>query len=309
MVEVSDATPEELAIEEVNAGIYVVEFGFLKRALAALKPDNAQGEYYLTDVVQIAAAKGQVATHTVGDYTEVLGVNDRIEMAQAEREINRRTLLLLMASGVTVLDPEHTYVNPTARIGPDTVIYPGAIIEGDTVIGRDCEIGPGAFIRNSQIGNGVEIRAHCVLDSAKVGDATAVGPSAHLRPGSIIGPRCRIGNFVETKKITMGENTKASHLTYLGDAEIGKNVNIGCGTITCNFDGVKKYITIIEDDVFVGSDTQLIAPVKVGRGAYIGSGSTITKNVPPGSLSVARAPQRDSLGGGRRLANRKKGDK
>jgi len=309
VVEVSDATSDEMEIEEINAGIYVADFGFLKHALAALKSDNAQKEYYLTDVVQMVSAKGEVATCTVGDYTEVLGVNDRIEMAQAEREINRRSILQFMTSGVTVLDPEHTYVNSTVRIGPDSIIYPGAVIEGNTAMGRDCVIGPGAFIRDSQIGNEVEIRAHSVVDSSRVGDETTVGPSAHLRPETIIGARCRIGNFVETKKITMGENTKASHLTYLGDAKIGKNVNIGCGTITCNYDGVTKNLTIIEDDVFVGSDTQLVAPVKVGRGAYIGSGSTITKDVPPGALSVARAPQKDILRGGERLGKRKKKDK
>ncbi len=307
VVEAADAGPDELAIKEVNAGIYVAGFEFLKRSLNELKSDNAQGEYYLTDVVQVAAGSGGgVLAHVVDDYTEVLGINDRIELAAAERELNRRTLRNLMASGVTLIDPEHTYVQPSVSIGSDSVLYPGAVIEGKTVIGRNCVVGPGVMIRNSEIGNEVEVRAHSVIDLSKVGDETTVGPSAHLRPDSVIGPRCRIGNFVETKKVNIDEGTKASHLTYLGDAQIGKNVNIGCGTITCNYDGHEKHLTIIEDEVFVGSDTQFVAPVKIGRGAYIASGSTVTKDVPPRSLSVSRAKQRDIPGGGERLRKRKK---
>jgi len=306
IVEAADASPDELAVKEINAGIYVGGFEFVKSSLDKLKPDNAQGEYYLTDVVQMAAGEGGVTARVVEDYTEVLGVNDRIELAAAEREMNNRTLCALMESGVTVLDPDHTYAQPSVSIGPDTVLYPGAVMEGATVIGRDCVIGPGVMIRDSEIGDGVEIRSSSVLDDAKVGDETTVGPSAHLRPGSVIGPRCRIGNFVETKKVEIDEGTKASHLTYLGDAKIGKNVNIGCGTITCNYDGNEKHLTIIEDDVFVGSDTQLVAPVKVGRGAYIGSGSTITKDVPPGALSVTRGKRRDIPGGGKRMRKKKK---
>lgn len=300
VIEAADASHEELKIEEVNAGIYAVQSEFLFKALDRVKADNAQGEYYLTDIIEIAAKKGGVSAFTVPDPEEVLGVNDRAELAQAERAMNKRTLLKLMREGVTIIDPEAAYVHDTVTIGAETTIYPGAVIEGKTVIGEGCEIGPGAFVRDSQIGDGVEIRAHSVLDQSRVGDRTTVGPSAHLRPGSVIGADCRIGNFVETKKVTIGDGTKASHLTYLGDAEIGRNVNIGCGTITCNYDGEKKSKTIIEDDVFVGSDTQFVAPVRIGRGAYIGSGSTITRDVPAGALSVARARQRDLPGWGDR---------
>lgn len=306
IVEVSDATPEELAIEEVNAGIYAADFDFIEDALDRVKPDNAQGEYYLTDVVAMAAKKRNAMAYTIDDYMEALGVNDRIELSEAERAMNRRTLKRLMLAGVTVLDPLCTYIQPTVEIGSETKIYPGAIIEGTAVIGAGCVIGPGVLIRNSRIGNGVEIRAHSVVDTSRIGDNSTIGPSAHLRPESDIGPNCRIGNFVETKKASLGEGTKASHLTYLGDAIIGKNVNIGCGTITCNYDGNKKHLTEIEDDVFVGSDTQLIAPIKVGKGAYIGSGSTITQNVEPGALAVARAKQRDIPGGGFRMMRKKK---
>jgi bifunctional UDP-N-acetylglucosamine pyrophosphorylase/glucosamine-1-phosphate N-acetyltransferase len=214
-----------------------------------------------------------------------------------------------MHDGVTVMDPEATYAHDTVTIGPDSFIYPGAVIEGETVIGKRCLIGPGAHIKDSRVGDDVEIRAHSVMDRAVVGDRTTIGPSAHLRPESVIGADCRIGNFVETKKAKIADGTKASHLTYLGDAEIGKNVNIGCGTITCNYDGVKKHKTIIEDEVFVGSDTQFIAPVRIGRGAYIGSGSTITHDVPPGALSVARARQTDLPGWGDKKRKRAEAEK
>jgi len=301
VIEAADASKEEMEIEEVNAGIYAAQSDFLFKALDRVKADNAQGEYYLTDVIEIAAKGGGVAAFTAPDPEEVLGINDRVELAQAERAMNNRTLLRLMRDGVTVIAPEATIVNDGVRVGAETIIYPGAVIEGGAIIGKRCLIGPGAFIRDSQVGDDVEIRAHSVMEGSKVGDRSTVGPSAHLRPESVIGADCRIGNFVETKKVTIGNGTKASHLTYLGDAEIGRNVNIGCGTITCNYDGTAKHKTIIEDDVFVGSDTQLVAPVRVGKGAYIGSGSTITRDVPAGALSVARARQRDMPGWGERM--------
>ncbi len=306
VVEASDASPEELEISEINAGIYAADYNFLRDALDKLEPKNVQGEYYLTDVVQAASSEGGVIAHKVDDYSEVLGVNDRAELAAAEKQMNRRKLDELMKAGVTVLDPDNTYVHQPAVIGPDTVIYPGAIIEGDTVIGAACVIESGVNIKGSEIADGAEIRAHSVVDSAKVGKRTTVGPSAHLRPESVIGEDCRIGNFVETKKVKIGNGTKANHLTYLGDAEIGNEVNIGCGAITCNYDGADKHLTIIEDEVFVGSDTQFVAPVRVGKGAYIGSGSTITRDVPAGALSVARGKQRDIPGGGERMKNRKR---
>ena len=306
VIEAADASPQELALTEINAGIYVADLEFLKTALDKIKPQNAQGEYYLTDIVQLAADGGGVAAYKIEDHLEVLGVNDRIEQAAAQKAMNARTLVRLMTGGVTILDTDNTYVQPPVAVGPETVIYPGAVIEGMTSIGSGCVIGPGVFIRDSKIGDGVEIKSNSVVDSSNVGDGTAVGPSAHLRPASDIGPNCRIGNFVETKKVVMGEGTKASHLTYLGDAKIGKNVNIGCGTITCNYDGAEKHLTIIEDDVFVGSDSQLVAPITVKKGAYIGSGSTLTKDVEPGALCVTRANRRDIPGGGDRLKKKKK---
>lgn len=296
IVEVADASDKELKIKEVNAGIYAVERDFLFNALDRIKPNNAQGEYYLTDLVEIASKDKGLSALTVEDPYEVLGINDRVELAQADKIMRQRIVMRLMKEGVTIVDPQTAYIHETVKIGTDTVIYPSVVIEGETIIGKHCIIGLGAFIKDSIIGDEVEIRAHSVMDRAKIGDKTTIGPCAHLRPESIIGTNCRIGNFVETKKVNIGDGTKASHLTYLGDAEIGSNVNIGCGTITCNYDGVKKHKTIIENDVFVGSDTQLVAPVRVGRGAYIGSGSTITKDVPEGALSVARARQKDFPG-------------
>lgn len=296
IVEAADASEKELQIREVNAGIYVVESAFLFNALDKIKPDNAQGEYYLTDIVETASRRKGLNAWLLKDPYEVLGINDRAELAEADKIMRQRIAAGLMKDGVTMLDPQTAYIHEGVKIGADTVIYPSVVIEGETVIGKRCVIGLGAVIKDSIIGDDVEIRAHSVLDGAKVGDKTTIGPSAHLRPGSVIGAKCRIGNFVETKKVVIGDGTKASHLTYLGDAEIGANVNIGCGTITCNYDGVKKHKTIIEDDVFVGSDTQFVAPVRVGKGAYIGSGSTITKDVPKGALSVARARQKDFPG-------------
>lgn len=296
IVEVADASDKELKIKEVNAGIYAVERAFLFNALDKIKPNNAQGEYYLTDVVEIASKEKGLSAWTVEDPYEVLGINDRVELAQADEIMRQRTVTRLMKEGVTIIDPQTAYIHEGVKIGTDTVIYPSVVIEGETIIGKHCVIGLGAFIKDSIIGDEVEIRAHSVMEGARIGDKTTIGPCAHLRPESVIGANCRIGNFVETKKVNIGDGTKASHLTYLGDAEIGSNVNIGCGTITCNYDGLKKHKTIIEDDVFVGSDTQLVAPVRVGRGAYIGSGSTITKDVPEGALSVARARQKDFPG-------------
>lgn len=296
IVEVADASPKELKIKEVNAGIYAVERDFLFKSLDKVKPNNAQGEYYLTDIVEIASKENEVSAYQLTDPCEVLGINDRTELAEAERVMRLRITTKLMKEGVTFLDPATAYIHDGVKIEPDTVIYPSVVIEGATSIGKHCIIGTGAFIKDSIIGDEVEIRAYSVLDGAKVGNKTTIGPCAHLRPESVIGARCRIGNFVETKKVVIGDGTKASHLTYLGDAEIGANVNIGCGTITCNYDGIKKHKSVIEDGVFVGSDTQLVAPVRVGKGAYIGSGSTITKDVPAGALSVARSRQKNFPG-------------
>jgi bifunctional UDP-N-acetylglucosamine pyrophosphorylase/glucosamine-1-phosphate N-acetyltransferase len=227
----------------------------------------------------------------VADAEEITGVNDRVQLAEAGRVLRSRINRELMLSGVSMIDPLTVYVERGVLIGRDSVIYPGVTIAGATVIGERCEIGQGALIRSCTVGDGVVVKAGSVMEQSKVGEAVAIGPMAHLRPGSELSAHVKIGNFVETKKVFMGEGSKASHLTYLGDATIGSNVNIGCGTITCNYDGVKKHQTVIEDDVFVGSDVQFVAPVTIGRNSLIAAGTTVTVSVPPDSLAIARAPQ------------------
>ncbi|HBG04113.1 MAG: UDP-N-acetylglucosamine diphosphorylase/glucosamine-1-phosphate N-acetyltransferase [Geobacteraceae bacterium GWC2_58_44] len=292
ITEEKDASPEERQIREVNAGVYCVDREFLQGAVASLNNDNAQGEYYLTDVVRQAARQGlKCMSFAVADAEEITGVNDRVQLAEAGRVLRGRINRELMLSGVTMIDPQAVYVDRGVRIGRDSVIHPGATITGETVIGERCEIGQGALIRSCIIADDVVVKAGSVMEQSLVREAVAIGPMAHLRPGSELSAHVKIGNFVETKKIFMGEGSKASHLTYLGDATIGRNVNIGCGTITCNYDGVKKHQTVIEDEVFVGSDVQFVAPVTVGRNSLIAAGTTVTANVPADSLAIARAPQ------------------
>jgi len=292
ITEEKDASPEERRIREVNAGVYCVERAFLEQAVARLNNGNAQGEYYLTDVVRQAAAKGlKCRSYQVADQVEIMGVNDRVQLAEAGKVLRARINRGLMLEGVTMIDPQAVYIDRGVRIGRDSVIQPGACIQGATVIGERCEIGQGALIRSCSIGDDVVVKAGSVMEQSTVREQVAIGPMAHLRPGSELSPHVKIGNFVETKKIFMGEGSKASHLTYLGDATIGRNVNIGCGTITCNYDGVKKHRTVIEDEVFVGSDVQLVAPVTIGRNSLIAAGTTVTKDVPPDSLALSRTPQ------------------
>jgi bifunctional UDP-N-acetylglucosamine pyrophosphorylase/glucosamine-1-phosphate N-acetyltransferase len=292
IVEEKDATPEERELTEINAGIYCVEAEFLFRALAGLTNDNAQGEYYLTDIIKTAADENRIClAFQTTDADEVMGVNDRMQLAAAGAIQRRRINDGLMLSGVTLVDPATVYIEADVAIGTDTVIYPNVRISGRTVIGEACTIEPNVIIHDCHIGRGVTIKAGSVLAESEVGDETAIGPMAHLRPGSVLGNHVKIGNFVETKKIVMGEGSKASHLTYLGDAEIGSDVNIGCGTITCNYDGVNKHRTIIGDNVFVGSDVQFVAPVSVGSNSLIAAGTTVTRDVPPDSLAIARTAQ------------------
>ncbi|AJE04557.1 bifunctional UDP-N-acetylglucosamine diphosphorylase/glucosamine-1-phosphate N-acetyltransferase GlmU [Geobacter pickeringii] len=309
IVEEKDATAEERSHTEVNAGIYCAEASFLFDAVSRLGNDNAQGEYYLTDIVIRAAEHGlRCSAHAVADPAEVMGVNDRIQLAEAGRHIRRRIAEALMLDGVTIVDPSATYIDRGIVAGRDTTVHPGVHLAGETRLGTGCTIEtgavikgstlgdgcvvePGAVIRNCRIGNDVVIKAGTVMEDAVIHEHAAIGPMAHLRPGTELGPQVKIGNFVETKKITMGEGSKASHLTYLGDAAIGKNVNVGCGTITCNYDGVRKHRTVIGDDVFVGSDVQFVAPVTIGRNSLIAAGTTVTQDVPPDSLAIARAPQ------------------
>ncbi len=291
IVEQRDATPEERQINEINAGIYCFETRSLFPALDGVQPANSQGEYYLTDVPAILRAAGEdISLYLHTDAREVAGINTRVELAEFEWLLRHRTVRRLMLdSGVTFINPKHSYVSPDAQIGRDTVVYPDTYIEGRTVIGEDCTIHLGARITNSRIGNGVEIRDHCVIVDSDIADNCTVGPFAHLRMNARLEERAVVGNFVEMKKSVLGSNSKAMHLSYLGDAIIGDRTNIGAGTVTCNFDGVNKHQTVIEDDVRIGSDTMLVAPVRVGSRSMTAAGSVVTKDVPPDTL-VAGVP-------------------
>jgi len=310
IVEEADCTPVQRLLTEANPGIYLADAAFLFRKLPQLKAENRQGEYYLTDLVGLAVSDGtRLATVLAADAEETFGVNSRAQLAQAEAVLRDRVNAGLMESGVTLQDPARAWIAPGVKIGVDTVIESEVRIYGSSRIGKGCVIEHGARLRDVVLGNRVRIRMGSELEQCSVGDDSAIGPMAHLRPGSAVGKHCRIGNFVELKKATIGDHTTAAHLTYLGDAQVGKRVNVGCGTITCNYDGFKKSLTVIEDDVFVGSDTQLIAPVRVGRGAYLGSGSTIAKNVAPGALALTRAPEIHKPGWANRNAARKAKEK
>jgi bifunctional UDP-N-acetylglucosamine pyrophosphorylase/glucosamine-1-phosphate N-acetyltransferase len=297
IVEHRDASPAEREIREINAGIYCAEPSVLFPLLARLKPNNAQGEYYLTDCVHELIRQGaRVATLRHADTEEVLGVNTRAELARASAALYARKAQALLRDGVSLLDAARTWIDPRARIGRDSVIYPDVIVEGATVLGEDCIVRPGSRIVDCRIGRGVEIKDHSLLVEARIGDGASVGPFAHLRAGSVLGAEARVGNFVELKKAVLGRGTKASHLSYLGDARIGPDCNIGAGTITCNYDGKRKHVTTLGPGVFIGSDTQLVAPVTVHRGAYVAAGSTVTQDVPAGSLAIARSRQRNVRG-------------
>ncbi|HEX9758634.1 MAG TPA: bifunctional UDP-N-acetylglucosamine diphosphorylase/glucosamine-1-phosphate N-acetyltransferase GlmU [Nitrospiria bacterium] len=297
VVEQKDATSQVQKIQEVNGGIYLVDPGFLFKALKNLKKDNAQKEYYLTDIVEEAVRnKKKVTAWVVPEAAEILGVNSRKDFSVAETMMRRQILENLMDRGVTVIDPATTYVDEEVLVGQDSVLYPSTFLEGRTQIGEGCVIGPWVHIIDSCLGNGVLVRNGCVVKESILEDTVSVGPFTHLRAGTVLKKEVRIGNFVEIKKSELGKGSKANHLSYIGDAEIGKGVNIGAGTITCNYDGNKKSKTVIGDGVFVGSDTQLVAPVKVGRKAMIAAGSTITRDVPPGALAINRVQQENKTG-------------
>lgn len=293
IVEAKDARAEEKAIGEVNAGIYVFDGEHLFENLRKLSKSNAQGEYYLTDLVGVLRRAGKrVGAVVVDDPVEALGVNSRSELAVVEAEIQRRVVERLMREGVTFRNPSTVVIDSTVSIANDTVIYPFVTLEGTTSIGSGCVIEPGVQLQNVRVADNVHIKTGTVAEQAEIAEGCTVGPYAHLRPGTKLGKNVKVGNFVETKKAIFGQGAKASHLSYIGDAEVGAEANIGAGTITCNYDGVQKNKTILEDGVFIGSDTQLVAPVRVGRGAYVGAGSTITKDVPPDALALSRTPQR-----------------
>ncbi|MEK4626716.1 MAG: bifunctional UDP-N-acetylglucosamine diphosphorylase/glucosamine-1-phosphate N-acetyltransferase GlmU [Solibacillus sp.] len=296
IIEQKDATAEQQLVKEINTGTYCFDNKALFDALKQVNNNNAQGEYYLPDVIEILQKQGEiVSAYVTDDFNETLGVNDRFALSQAEELMRARINEHHMRNGVTIINPATTHISADAIIGSDSVILPGVIIEGTTVIGEDCEIGPNSHIVDSQIGNGTTIHSSVVLNS-HVGNETTVGPFAHIRPDSSLGDHVKIGNFVEVKKSTLGNATKVSHLSYIGDAEIGNNVNVGCGSITVNYDGKNKFKTIIEDDVFVGCNSNLVAPVKLGKGSFIAAGSTITKEVPEDALAIARARQENKQG-------------
>jgi bifunctional UDP-N-acetylglucosamine pyrophosphorylase/glucosamine-1-phosphate N-acetyltransferase len=292
VVEERDAFPEHRKVKEIGTSIYCFEAEALWPALDEVRADNDQAEYYLTDVIGILARQGKrVEAVTTFDSAEAFGVNDRKQLAQVASLLRMRILDRLMAEGVTLLDPATTYVDDTVSVGPDTVIFPGVVLEGATAIGAECVVGPGSALWASRLGDRVTLKPYCVLQEAVVEDEAILGPFCHLRPLSHVGPRAKIGNFVELKKSRIGRGSKVPHLSYVGDAIVGEEVNIGAGTITCNYDGVAKHETRIGDRAFVGTNSSLVAPLTIGEGAYVGAGSTITKDVPPGALAVGRAKQ------------------
>lgn len=292
VVEDKDATPEQKLITEINTGVYAFNSREAFAALATLKPDNAQGEYYLTDILEIMMnSGGRVEALAAGNEEEIMGVNDRVQLAVAEAILQRRKREELMRAGVTILAPETTFIDDTVIIGADTIIHPFTILQGTTQIGSGCEIGPSCHLTDSSVGDNSQVHSSR-LWQAEVGSACDIGPFAYLRPGTVLEDKVKVGDFVEVKNSVVKTGSKLPHLSYVGDAEVGPRANVGAGTITCNYDGVNKYPTIIGADAFIGSNTNLVAPVSIGDGAVTGAGSTITRDVPPGALAVERADQK-----------------
>ncbi len=293
IVEEKDANAEQRAIHEINTGIYLIPATFLQKSLPLLTNQNAQGEFYLTDLIALAV-KEKIAIHSTqpSHYEEILGVNDRLQLACLERFYQERFARKLMLQGVTLRDPHRFDVRGEVNIAADVIIDCNVILEGHVKMGKGCVIGPNTFLRNVILGNHVEIKANSVLDGAEVGDHCIIGPFARIRPGTILSMHAHVGNFVEIKNSVIGATTKVNHLSYVGDSELGQRVNVGAGTITCNYDGVNKHKTIIGDDVFIGSNTELVAPLVIGEGATIGAGSTITRNAPAHQLTLCRGQQR-----------------
>jgi bifunctional UDP-N-acetylglucosamine pyrophosphorylase / glucosamine-1-phosphate N-acetyltransferase len=297
IIEEKEATREQKRIKEANVGIYVFNIKTLFSILPKISNKNKKGEYYLTDAVEIISQEGEkVGIYRTENTEEILGVNDRFEMALAMRELRLRKMKTLAEEGVTFYDPDSTWIDGDVKIGRDTVIYPSVVIEGETSIGKECSIFPSAHIINSRIGDRVKILNSTLIEESVIEENVKIGPMAHLRPETVLKKGAKVGNFVEMKKTVFGEGSKAGHLSYLGDSIVGKEVNVGAGTITCNYDGRKKNMTIIEDGAFIGSGVELVAPVRVGEKAYVGAGSTITKDVSPYSLAVERSSQREREG-------------
>jgi len=306
IVEQKDCTAEEAAIDEINAGTYCFDNRLLFEALGQVTNSNAQGEYYLTEVIGILQAGGaRIAAHLLADPAEAIGVNDRVALAEAERLMRARINAGHQRNGVTLIDAAQTYIESDVAIGPDTVIYPGTMLRGRTSIGSDCQVGPGADLTDTVMGDGVTIR-HSVAEGALIRDACQVGPFAYLRPGAKLSKQVKVGDFVEIKNAEIGEGSKVPHLSYVGDARVGAGVNIGCGAITANYDGYNKSVTEIGDHAFIGSNANLIAPVKVGNGAYVVAGSTITHNVEDNDLAIARSRQVNKPGYAEKIRSRAK---
>jgi len=292
VIEERDATPSERRIKEVNAGIYLFKIKDLLEALPKVSNQNKKGEYYLTDVTGILSQEGKkIGVHKTTNTEDLVGVNSRYELARAMGVLRERKIKALTEKGVTVYDPRTTWIDLDVKIGPETIIYSSVIIEGNSVIGSECRLYPFIHIVDSRVGNRVKILSSTMIEKSVIEDEAQVGPFTHFRPKTVIRSRAKVGNFVEMKNTIFGRKSKAGHLTYLGDCEVEEEVNIGAGTITCNYDGKKKYKTIIEAGAFIGSGTELVAPLKVGKKAYIGAGSTITRDVAPESLAVARSKQ------------------
>jgi bifunctional UDP-N-acetylglucosamine pyrophosphorylase/glucosamine-1-phosphate N-acetyltransferase len=313
IVEEKDASEEEQLIREINTGIFCVKASYLIDGLKEIGQGNAQSEYYLTDLVEIGRKWGlRCSAHIVADPVEVMGINTRVDLAIAHEVLRQEKLKDLMLSGVTVIDPKTTYVDRTVEIGRDTVLYPNCFLQGKTKIGDRCIIESNSKISDSIIGNEVTIRPNSVITESKIEEGASIGPFAHLRPLTEVKPKVKIGNFVEVKKSVIGKGTKANHLAYIGDSLVGEEVNIGAGTITCNYDGFEKHQTIIGDRVFVGSNVELVAPVKVGSRSWIGAGTTVTKDIPEGALAISRVKQKNIKGWSKKTElhhkkNKKKG--
>ncbi|WP_405098243.1 bifunctional UDP-N-acetylglucosamine diphosphorylase/glucosamine-1-phosphate N-acetyltransferase GlmU [Oceanobacillus sp. FSL H7-0719] len=306
IVEHKDATDEERLVNEINTGTYCFNNHELFTALQNITNDNAQGEYYLPDVIEVLRNESKkISAFVAADFEETLGINDRVALAQAERIMKKRLNEQHMRNGVAIIDPDQTYIGPDVIIEQDVTIYPGTIIKGKTTIKTDAIIGPNSELADCHIGEGTAVK-QSVIHNSTVGSHVNIGPFAHIRPESVIGDHAKLGNFVEVKKTTLGDNSKVSHLSYIGDAEVGSNVNVGCGTITVNYDGKKKHLTTIEDNAFIGCNSNLIAPVTIGKGSYVAAGSTINKDVPDNALSIARARQSNKEDYVERIFNRKK---
>ncbi|WP_410772361.1 bifunctional UDP-N-acetylglucosamine diphosphorylase/glucosamine-1-phosphate N-acetyltransferase GlmU [Fontibacillus sp. BL9] len=309
IVEQKDCSPEEDAVKEINTGTYCFDNAKLFAALEKVTNSNAQQEYYLTDVIGILVREGEIVEgYLTEDYAESIGVNDRLALSEAEGFMRERINRKHMLGGVTIIDPSSTYIGADVTIGADTIIYPGSILSGNTSIGEDCVIGPAAEIEDSRIYDGAKVK-QSVICQAEVGKETTVGPFAYLRPGSKLGEHVKVGDFVEIKNASLDDGSKVSHLSYIGDAKVGKNVNIGCGAITVNYDGYNKSITEIGDDSFIGSNVNLIAPLKIGKGAYVVAGSTITHTVSDNDVAIARTRQENKPGYADKLRARAKAKK